>query len=124
MNSESTDSLPGLRGSDCNKLARRESLIPSVVAARADLLQLGEYYNADMARYASWKAFVDVARAHNEEAASAILAALNTTEALWGRPGSAKIDYMKKCISNGMWKVSTFSLRICFVFYADSHEAL
>lgn len=57
------------------------------------------------ARYVSWKDFLKAVRAQNASEAIAVLTALTNLEALWGRPGVAAIQQMKKNIMNGMWKV-------------------
>lgn len=90
---------------DLSKLNRRMSLIPDVVAQRANLLHLGDCYNADTARYASWKEFLHAARKQNTDKAKDVLAALTTAEALWGRPGPKKMEKIQKAIEHGMWKV-------------------
>lgn len=98
---------------DTSRLNKRMSLMPDIVAQRANLLHLGDCYNADTARYASWKEFLHAARKQQADRATDILAALRTTEALWGRPGPKKMEKIKKGIEHGMWKVCA-----CTCFWA------
>eukprot|EP00123_Amoebidium_parasiticum_P009432 comp19467_c0_seq1/m.22661 comp19467_c0_seq1/g.22661 ORF comp19467_c0_seq1/g.22661 comp19467_c0_seq1/m.22661 type:complete len:926 (-) comp19467_c0_seq1:100-2877(-) len=70
----------------------------------ADILQLKDFYNADMARYASWRSFLQAARQHDVEQASTILEVLSLAEGLWGRPGPEKMHTLKKSIQNRMWQ--------------------
>jgi hypothetical protein len=71
----------------------------------AESLHLPPLADADTARYASWKEFLQAARQEDVSKANMVLGALATAEALWGRPGLAKIEEMKTNVSHGLWKV-------------------
>eukprot|EP00124_Ichthyophonus_hoferi_P002212 Ihof_evm1s142 gene=Ihof_evmTU1s142 len=69
----------------------------------AEILSLKQHYNADMARYSTWKTLLQTVRKHNVQETTTILEALMAVETLWARPGPQKLATLRRSIQNRMW---------------------